>query len=205
LNSADRLRKALCVAAAAVKTWIIDVLLRMFRIKIRYVYTSVSAIVPTMFRTGIGFDSHRLVAGRRLMLGGVEIPHEHGLSGHSDADVLIHALCDALLGAVADGDIGQHFSDQDPQWKDADSTVLLARVIERLVRSGWRVVNTDVTVVAEAPKLMPHILAMRTRLAEVMGVDVSRVSVKAKTNEGMDAVGRREGISAMAVATVTQP
>jgi 2-C-methyl-D-erythritol 2,4-cyclodiphosphate synthase len=139
------------------------------------------------------------------MLGGVEIPHEHGLSGHSDADVLIHALCDALLGAVADGDIGQHFSDQDPQWKDADSTVLLARVIERLVRSGWRVVNTDVTVVAEAPKLMPHILAMRTRLAEVMGVDVSRVSVKAKTNEGMDAVGRREGISAMAVATVTQP
>ena len=139
------------------------------------------------------------------MLGGVEIPHEHGLSGHSDADVLIHALCDALLGAVADGDIGQHFSDQDPQWKDADSTVLLARVIERLVRSGWRVVNTDVTVVAEAPKLMPHILAMRTRLAEVMGVDVSRVSVKAKTNEGIDAVGRREGISAMAVATVTQP
>ena len=156
-------------------------------------------------RIGFGYDSHRLVTGRKLVLGGEQIPHEKGLWGHSDADVLIHALCDALLGAVADGDIGQHFSDQDPQWKDADSTVLLARVIERLVRSGWRVVNTDVTVVAEAPKLMPHILAMRTRLAEVMGVDVSRVSVKAKTNEGMDAVGRREGISAMAVATVTQP
>ena len=136
------------------------------------------------------------------MLGGVEIPHEHGLLGHSDADVLIHALCDALLGAVADGDIGQHFSDEDPKWKDADSTALLARVIERLARAEWRVVNTDVTVVAEAPKLMPFIPAMRTRLAEVMGVDPSRVSVKAKTNEGMDAVGRREGISAMAVATV---
>ena len=155
-----------------------------------------------MIRTGIGFDSHRLIAGRRLVLGGVEIPHEQGLMGHSDADVLIHALCDALLGAVADGDIGQHFADSDPQWKDVDSTRLLARAIERLARAGWRVVNTDATVVAEAPKLMPHIPAMRARLAEVMGVDVSRVSVKAKTNEGMDAVGRREGITAMAVATV---
>jgi len=155
-----------------------------------------------MIRTGIGFDSHRLVEGRRLVLGGVEIPHEHGLIGHSDADVLIHALCDALLGAVADGDIGQHFSDKDSQWKDADSTMLLTRVIERLVRAGWRVVNTDVTVVAEAPRLLPYVAAMRTRLAEVMGIDRSRVSVKAKTNEGMDAVGRREGISAMAVATV---
>ncbi len=157
-----------------------------------------------MVRTGIGFDSHRLVEGRRLVLGGIEIPHEHGLIGHSDADVLTHALCDALLGAVADGDIGQHFSDRDAQWKDADSTMLLARVIERLARAGWRVVNTDATVVAEAPKLLPHILAMRTRLAEVMGIDLARVSVKAKTNEGMDAVGRREGISVMAVATVAQ-
>lgn len=157
-----------------------------------------------MIRTGIGYDSHRLVLGRRLVLGGVEIPHEHGLWGHSDADVLIHALCDALLGAVADGDIGQHFSDKDPQWKDADSTVLLARVVERLSRAGWRVVNTDATVVTEAPKLSPHIPKMRARLAEVMGIDCACVSVKAKTNEGMDAVGRREGISAMAVATVTR-
>jgi len=155
-----------------------------------------------MIRTGIGYDSHRLIAGRRLVLGGVEIPHEQGLQGHSDADVLIHALCDALLGAVADGDIGQHFSDKDPLWKDVDSTVLLARVVERLSRAGWRVVNTDATVVAEAPKLLPHIAAMRVRLAEVMGIDRARVSIKAKTNEGMDAVGRREGISAMAVATV---
>jgi 2-C-methyl-D-erythritol 2,4-cyclodiphosphate synthase len=157
-----------------------------------------------MIRTGIGYDSHRFAEGRRLVLGGVEIPHERGLQGHSDADVLIHALCDALLGAVSDGDIGQHFSDQDPQWNNADSTVLLARVVERLARTGWQVVNTDATVIAEAPKLAPHIDAMRTRLAEVLGVDRSRISVKAKTNEGMDAVGRREGISAMAVATVAQ-
>ena len=157
-----------------------------------------------MIRTGIGYDSHRLSEGRRLVLGGIEIAHERGLLGHSDADVLIHALCDALLGAVADGDIGQHFSDRDPQWINADSTVLLGRVVERLTRAGWRILNTDATVVAEAPRLQPHIPAMRARLAEVMGIDVSRVSVKAKTNEGMDAVGRREGISAMAVATVTQ-
>lgn len=155
-----------------------------------------------MIRTGIGYDSHRLVEGRPLVLGGVEIPHEHGLFGHSDADVLAHALCDALLGAVADGDIGQHFPDNDPQWKGADSMMLLGRVVERLSRTGWRVVNTDATLVAEAPRLLPHIPAMRARLAEVLGVDTSRVSIKAKTNEGMDAVGRREGISAMAVATV---
>lgn len=157
-----------------------------------------------MIRTGIGYDSHRLAAGRRLVLGGVEIPHECGLLGHSDADVLTHALCDALLGAVADGDIGQHFSDRDPQWLDVNSTLLLGRVVERLARAGWRILNTDATVVTEAPKLQPHISAMRTRLADVMGIDVTRVSVKAKTNEGMDAVGRREGISAIAVATVTQ-
>lgn len=163
-----------------------------------------SGIVPRMIRTGIGFDSHRLVEGRRLVLGGVEIPHERGLLGHSDADVLSHALCDALLGAVADGDIGQHFPDKDPQWKDADSMMLLARVVERLGRAGWRIVNTDVTVITEAPKLLPHIPAMRMRLAEVMGIEQTRVSVKAKTNEGMDAVGRREGISALAVATVAQ-
>ncbi len=157
-----------------------------------------------MIRTGIGYDSHRLAEGRRLVLGGVEIAHERGLQGHSDADVLCHALCDALLGAVADGDIGQHFSDRDAQWKDVDSTVLLGRVVERLGRAGWRVVNVDATVVAEAPRLAPHVPAIRERLAGVLGVDLTRVSVKAKTNEGMDAVGRREGISAMAVATVTQ-
>ncbi len=155
-----------------------------------------------MIRTGIGYDSHRLAEGRRLVIGGVEIPHTCGLLGHSDADVLIHALCDALLGAVADGDIGTHFPDRDPQWKDADSTVLLRQVTERLTQAGWRILKTDATVVTEAPRLAPYISAMRTRLAEVMGLDPSRVSVKAKSNEGMDAVGRREGIAAMAVATV---
>ena len=155
-----------------------------------------------MIRTGLGYDSHRLIEGRRLVIGGVEIPHACGLHGHSDADVLIHALCDALLGAVAEGDIGQHFSDRDPQWKDADSTMLLRQVAERLTRAGWRILNTDATVVAEAPRLAPYVLSMRARLAEVMGLDLTQVSIKAKSNEGMDAVGRREGIAAMAVATV---
>ena len=155
-----------------------------------------------MTRSGIGYDSHRLAEGRRLVLGGVEVPHPRGLAGHSDADVLIHALCDALLGAVADGDIGQHFPDNDPLWKNADSTVLLGKVAERLRGKGWDVVNTDATIITEAPKLLPHIPAMRARLAEVLGIDKSCVSVKAKTNEGMDATGRQEGIMAMAVATV---
>ncbi len=135
-------------------------------------------------------------------MGGVEIPYSRGLAGHSDADVLIHALCDALLGAVADGDIGQHFSDNDPHWKNADSTVILSKVAERLRCKGWEILNTDVTVIAEAPKLMAHISAMRERLAEVMGIDKTCISVKAKTNEGMDAAGRKEGIMALAIATV---
>jgi len=155
-----------------------------------------------MVRTGIGFDSHRLTPGRPLILGGVPLPHDHGLQGHSDADALAHALCDALLGAVADGDIGQHFPDTDPQWKGADSMTLLALVVARLTRAGWRIVNADATIVAEAPKLAPHILAMRGRLSEVMEISLAQVSVKAKTNEGMDAVGRREGISVMATALV---
>jgi len=157
-----------------------------------------------MIRTGIGFDSHRLAEGRRLVLGGVEIPHDRGLLGHSDADALAHALCDALLGAAAEGDIGQHFPDSDPQWKNADSMTLLAHVVALLRDKGWRIVNTDATVMAEAPKLAPHIPAMRARLAEVMRLDITQVSVKAKTNEGMDAVGRREGISVMATAVITE-
>ena len=155
-----------------------------------------------MIRTGLGYDAHRLVEGRRLVLGGVEIPHSVGLLGHSDADVLTHALMDALLGAAADGDIGQHFPDRDPKWKDADSVGLLRAVVARLDANGWRIVNTDVTVVAEAPKLAPHIPTMRERLAAAMGVPVSAVSVNATTVEGMGAIGRREGISAMAIATI---
>ncbi len=153
-------------------------------------------------RTGIGFDTHRLVEGRKLVLGGVEIAHTLGLLGHSDADVLAHAIMDALLGAIADGDIGQHFPDTDAKWKDADSLKLLEAVVARVRAQGWEVVNVDATVLAERPKLMPHIPAMRERLAQAMGVEVGAVSVKATTVEGLGAIGRQEGISAMAVATV---
>ncbi len=155
-----------------------------------------------MTRCGIGFDTHRLVAGRRLVLGGVDIPHSMGLLGHSDADVLVHALMDALLGAVAGGDIGQFFPDHDPRWRDADSLDLLRRVVAHLKTLGWRVRQSDATILAEAPKLAPHIDGMRHHLAAAMEVTVDAVSVKATTVEGLGAIGRREGISAMAVATV---
>lgn len=157
-----------------------------------------------MTRTGIGFDTHRLVACRPLILGGVEIPHERGLLGHSDADVLAHAIMDALLGSIADGDIGQHFPPGDARWKDADSIGLLRLVVARLHAAGWLVVNVDATVLAEAPRLAPYVARMRTRLAGALAVDPACVSVKATTTEGLGAIGRREGISAMAVATVTQ-
>lgn len=153
-------------------------------------------------RTGIGFDTHRLVEGRKLILGSVEIAHPFGLLGHSDADVLTHAIMDALLGAIAAGDIGQHFPDTDPKWEGADSLKLLCAVVALLRERGWRVGNVDATVLAERPKLMAHIPEMRSRLAEAMGVDPADVSVKATTVEGLGAIGRREGISAMAVATV---
>ncbi len=157
-----------------------------------------------MIRTGIGYDVHRLVADRRLVLGGVEIPHAVGLLGHSDADVLCHAISDALLGAVADGDIGQHFPDTDPQWRGADSIRLLETVAARVRAHGATLVNIDATVLAERPKLAPHIPAMRERLAGAVDLPVDRVSVKATTVEGLGALGRREGIAVMAVATVDQ-
>ena len=155
-----------------------------------------------MIRTGIGFDAHRLVEGRKLILGGVTIPHATGLLGHSDADVMAHAITDALLGAVADGDIGQHFPDSAAAWKDADSLHLLRQVVARLDTLGWSIGNVDATVLAEAPKLAPHIPQMREALAVAMGIEVGAVSVKATTVEKMGAIGRREGISVMAVATV---
>jgi len=157
-----------------------------------------------MTRTGIGFDAHRLVAGRPLILGGVTIPHDRGLLGHSDADVLTHAILDALLGAAADGDIGQHFPPSDARWKGANSIDLLRQVVARLRKRGWGTVNVDATVLAEAPRLAPHVPRMRAILAEALDVAPARVSVKATTTEGMGAVGRREGISAMAVATLTR-
>ncbi len=135
-------------------------------------------------------------------MGGVAIAHERGLLGHSDADVLTHAVMDALLGAIADGDIGQHFPPSEARWKDANSIALLRQVVARLHSQGWLVGNVDATVLAEAPRLAPHIPGMRACLAEALRVEIQQVSVKATTNEGLGAIGRREGISAMAVATV---
>ncbi len=155
-------------------------------------------------RTGIGYDSHRFAEGRKLILGGVEIEGaERGLSGHSDADVLTHAVMDALLGAAALGDIGDHFPDNDERWRDADSIALLGEVC-RLVRGeGFELANIDSTVVCEAPKLGPWREAMRARLAEAAGLEAAAVSVKFTTNEGMGFVGRGEGIAALAVAQLT--
>jgi len=155
-------------------------------------------------RAGAGYDLHRLVAGRPLVLGGVEIPAERGALGHSDADVICHAITDALLGAVGAGDIGSHFPDSDPRWKDARSLELLRQVVGMVAESGFGVCNVDVTVLLETPKLRPHIDGIRQSLAGVLGVAVERVSVKAKTNEGMDAVGRGEAIAAHAVALLGQ-
>lgn len=156
------------------------------------------------FRVGTGYDLHRLVDGRRLVLAGVEIPFEKGPLGHSDGDVVSHALCDALFGAAALGDIGRHFPDRDPQWKDAAGLDLLARSVEIVQGAGWRVTSADVTVLLEKPKLSPAIDAMRARLAPVLGVNLEAVSIKAKTNEGVDAVGRGEAIAAHAVAVLAQ-
>ena len=152
-----------------------------------------------MFRIGIGCDIHRLETGRALILGGLHIPHDKGLAGHSDADVLCHAVTDALLGALALGDIGQHFPDTDSRYEGADSMALL-RVVLRLVRNaGYRVVNLDCNVIAQRPKLAPHIEAIRLRLAEGLEIDAARVSVKAKTNEHVGPEGREEAIRAEAI------
>ncbi len=155
-------------------------------------------------RVGLGYDSHRFAEGRKLMLGGVEIPGARGLAGHSDADVLIHALIDALLGAAARGDIGSHFPDTDPAWAGADSAQLLARVVDELAANGFRVGNVDATVICETPKLRPHVAAIRARLAGLLGVAVSRVSVKGKTNERMDDVGAGLGIAVHCVALLEE-
>lgn len=156
------------------------------------------------FRVGTGYDLHRLVDGRPLVLAGVEIPFEKGPLGHSDGDVVSHALCDAIFGAAAMGDIGRHFSNSDPQWTDAAGLDLLARAAAIVAAEGWRVTSADVTVLLERPKLAPHIEAVRARLAETLAVAFNAVSVKAKTNEGVDAVGRGEAIAAHAVAVVTR-
>ena len=153
-------------------------------------------------RSGIGYDSHRFEEGRRLVLGGVEVPAERGLGGHSDADVLTHAVIDALLGAAGLGDIGQHYPDTDERWRDADSFELLREVCGFLSEHGWTVRHVDATVVCEQPKLAPHRDAMRARLAEGVGLPPLEVNVKFTTNEGMGMIGRGEGIATLAVATV---
>ena len=151
-------------------------------------------------RIGQGFDVHRLVAGRKLIIGGVTIPNDKGLEGHSDADVLIHAVCDALLGAAALGDIGAHFPDSDPKYKDADSRMLLREVAKKLAQAEWAVVNIDATLIAQAPKMAPHIPAMVANIAADLGIGSGQVNVKAKTAERLGAIGRGEGIAAAAIA-----
>jgi len=162
-------------------------------------------IVPGMVHVGIGYDVHALVEGRKLILGGVEIPHHKGLDGHSDADALMHAICDAILGALGEADIGHFFPNTDPRWKGAASRVFLreaARLVE-LRRGG--IVNVDATVIAQEPKIFPHIQAMKLRIAEALGLAPERVGIKATTNERMGFIGREEGIAAMAVASVDLP
>ena len=155
-----------------------------------------------MIRTGIGYDIHRFAEGRKLILGGVEIPYARGLEGHSDADVLSHAIADALLGAIGAGDIGQHFPNNDESLRGISSLEILKRVTKMLAERRTRVTNIDATIIAEAPKIAPHVSAMRQKIADAIGVSESNVSVKATTNENLGAIGRSEGIAAMAIATV---
>jgi 2-C-methyl-D-erythritol 2,4-cyclodiphosphate synthase len=159
----------------------------------------------TRVRTGIGWDSHKLVEGRPLILGGITLEHTHGLLGHSDADVLTHAIIDALLGAAGLDDIGAHFPDTDAAYKDADSMVLLRDVVERVRGAGFAIENVDTTVVMERPKLSPHRGAIRAALAAGLGLDAGQVNVKASTGEGLGFVGRGEGVAALAVATLVSP
>lgn len=158
---------------------------------------------PDNLRIGYGFDIHRLEEGRPFVLGGITIPHHKGPSGHSDADVLIHAICDALLGAAGLGDIGHHFPNNDPKWKNADSKVLLTEVMKLLSAQGYRIINIDSTVLLEAPMIAPHIATMKEVLAPILGVDESRLSIKATTMEGMGLIGKEEGAAAQAVVMIS--
>ncbi len=158
-----------------------------------------------MVRVGIGYDVHALVAGRRLILGGVEIPHSKGLEGHSDADVLMHAVCDAVLGALGLADIGHFFPNTDPRWKGAASRVFLQEAAAQVARLGGRLVNVDSTVIAQAPRIFPHLDSMKANIASALKLETGRVGIKATTNESLGFIGRQEGIAAMAVASVELP
>jgi len=157
-----------------------------------------------MFRIGIGHDTHRLVESRPLVLGGISVPFDRGSDGHSDGDALTHAIADAILGALCEGDLGLHFPDTDAQWKDANSLELLGRVVWLAHERGFEIANVDSSVMLERPKLRDHIDAMRENLAKALNVDIACVSVKAKTGEGLDAVGRGEAVSAQAIVLLTQ-
>ncbi len=158
-----------------------------------------------MVHVGIGYDVHPLVAGRKLILGGVTIPHAKGLDGHSDADVLMHAICDAVLGALGESDIGHFFPNTDARWKDSPSNVFLQEAARQVAQRRGRLVNVDATVVAQAPKILPHIAEMKKQIAAALGVNVQQIGIKATTNERMGFVGREEGIAAAAVAAVELP
>jgi 2-C-methyl-D-erythritol 2,4-cyclodiphosphate synthase len=158
-----------------------------------------------MIRVGLGYDVHAFAAGRKLILGGVEIPHPKGLDGHSDADVLMHAICDAVLGAIGESDIGHFFPNTDPRWKGAPSRAFLEEAARQVTRRNGKIVNVDSTLIAQAPKLFPHIPEMKTRIAQALGIQPAQVGIKATTNERMGFVGREEGIAAMAVAGVDMP
>jgi 2-C-methyl-D-erythritol 2,4-cyclodiphosphate synthase len=158
-----------------------------------------------MVHVGIGYDVHALISGRKLILGGVEIPHSKGLEGHSDADVLMHAICDAILGAIGEADIGHFFPNTDPSWSGAPSRVFLEEAARQVQRLNGRIVNVDATLIAQQPKLFPHIAAMKANVAAALGIGVKQVAVKATTNEGLGFAGREEGIAAMAVAGVDLP
>jgi len=158
-----------------------------------------------MVHVGIGYDVHQLVAGRKLILGGVEIPHTKGLDGHSDADALMHAICDAVLGALGEEDIGHFFPNTDPRWKGAPSKVFLQEAARQVGFKKGKIVNIDATVVAQAPKIYPFIAEMKIRIAEALGLNVRQVGIKATTNETMGFIGREEGIAAMAVASIDLP
>ena len=158
-----------------------------------------------MVHVGIGYDVHALVAGRKLILGGVEIPHARGLDGHSDADALMHAICDALLGALGEPDIGHFFPNTDPRWKGAPSKVFLQEAAAQVAKRKGKIVNVDATVIAQEPKIYPHIRDMKARIAGALGVNIQLIGIKATTNEHLGVVGREEGIAAMAVAGVDLP
>jgi 2-C-methyl-D-erythritol 2,4-cyclodiphosphate synthase len=154
---------------------------------------------------GIGYDVHQLVAGRKLIIGGVEIPHVKGLEGHSDADVLMHAICDAVLGAIGKGDIGTFFPNTDPRWKNAASRVFLEEAARQVKFQNGKLVNIDSTLMAQAPKIMPHVPRMKRHIADALGLDEHKIGIKATTNEHLGFIGREEGIAAMAVASVFLP